>query len=144
MAQDLPEDSQIKTVPAVQIANDVIAVIAGMASAEVDGVAGMSGGIAGGLTEILGKKVPTRGVKLDIKETHVSLDLFVVVRYGSRIPEVASRIQDRVKMQVETMTGLHVTDVNIHVQGVSFDHHTGDGDIVHNPAASSEGLHSEH
>ncbi|MCY0907873.1 MAG: Asp23/Gls24 family envelope stress response protein [Sulfobacillus thermosulfidooxidans] len=110
----------VKTLPTVQIANEVIAVIAGIAASEVDGVAAMSGGLAGGLTEMLGKKTASRGVKIDVKENHVSLDLFVVVRYGAKIPEVASRIQDQVKEQVERMTGLTVSDVNIHVQGVSF------------------------
>lgn len=119
----MPDDVilEIRTVPTVQIANEVIAVIAGIAAGEVDGVAAMSAGLAGGLTEMLGKKTASRGVKIEVKENHVSLDLFVVVRYGAKIPEVASRIQDRVKIQVERMTGLTVSNVNIHVQGVSFD-----------------------
>lgn len=119
----MPDDMilETKTVPTVQIANDVIAVIAGIAAGEVDGVAAMSAGLAGGLTEMLGKKTASRGVKIEVKENHVSLDLFVVVRYGAKIPEVASRIQDRVKIQVERMTGLTVANVNIHIQGVSFD-----------------------
>ncbi|WP_053959222.1 Asp23/Gls24 family envelope stress response protein [Sulfobacillus thermosulfidooxidans] len=111
---------EIKTVPSVRIANEVIAVIAGIAASEVDGVAAMSGGLTGGITEMLGKKAASRGVKLEVKDNRVSLDLYVVVQYGAKIPEVASRIQDRVKEQVELMTGLTVSDVNIHVQGVSF------------------------
>ncbi len=111
---------EIKTVPSVRIANEVIAVIAGLAAMEVDGVAAMSGGLTGGITEMLGKKASARGVKVEVRETRVSLDLYVVVHYGVKIPEVASRIQHRVKEQVETMLGLFVSDVNIHVQGVSF------------------------
>ncbi|OLZ08540.1 Asp23/Gls24 family envelope stress response protein [Sulfobacillus thermosulfidooxidans] len=111
---------EIKTIPSVRIANEVIAVIAGIAASEVDGVAAMSGGLTGGITEMLGKKAASRGVKLEVKDNRVSLDLYVVVQYGAKIPEVASRIQDRVKEQVELMTGLTVSDVNIHVQGVSF------------------------
>jgi uncharacterized alkaline shock family protein YloU len=108
------------TVPSIQIANDVIAAIAGLAATEVDGVVGMTGGLAGGLSEMLGKRDPTKGVKLDVKDNLVGFDLYLVVQFGIKIPEVASRVQEQVKIQVENMTGLHVTQVNIHVQGVSF------------------------
>ncbi|PSR35234.1 MAG: Asp23/Gls24 family envelope stress response protein [Sulfobacillus benefaciens] len=107
-------------VPSIQIANDVIAAIAGLAATEVDGVVGMTGGLAGGLSEMLGKRDPTKGVKLDVKDNLVGFDLYLVVQFGKKIPEVASRVQEQVKIQVENMTGLHVTHVNIHVQGVSF------------------------
>lgn len=107
-------------VPSIQIANDVIAAIAGLAATEVDGVVGMTGGLAGGLSEMLGKRDPTKGVKLEVKDSLVGFDLYLVVQFGKKIPEVASRVQEQVKIQVENMTGLHVTHVNIHVQGVSF------------------------
>ncbi|MHB1611766.1 MAG: Asp23/Gls24 family envelope stress response protein [Sulfobacillus sp.] len=113
-------ENQAVLQPSVQIANDVIAAIAGLAAADVDGVVGMTGGLAGGLSEMLGKKDPTKGVKLEIKDNQVGLDLYLIVRFGKKIPEVASRVQEQVKIQVENMTGLHVTHVNIHVQGVSF------------------------
>ncbi|HBQ96725.1 MAG: Asp23/Gls24 family envelope stress response protein [Firmicutes bacterium] len=111
---------ELKTVPSVRVTHDVISAVAAIAATEVQGVAAMSGGLTGGITERLGKKASGRGVKLEIRDTHISLDVYVVVHYGFKIPEVASRIQSRVKQQVETMTGLHVSDVNIHVQGVSF------------------------
>jgi uncharacterized alkaline shock family protein YloU len=112
---------ELKTQARVRVTNDVIAAIAGIAAIEVQGVSAMSGGLAGGITERFGKKSLGRGVRLEMKDTNVNLDLYVVVRYGYKIPEVASRIQSRVKETVETMTGLRVSDVNIHVQGVSFE-----------------------
>ncbi|MCY0881925.1 MAG: Asp23/Gls24 family envelope stress response protein [Firmicutes bacterium] len=109
----------------VQIANDVIAAIASKAALDVQGVAGMSAGLAGELSERLGKKSPAKGVRIDVKDGRVMLDLFVVMHYGYRIPEVSANIQTDVKKQVETMTGLTVQAVNIHVQSLSF--HTGNG-----------------
>lgn len=106
----------------IQISNDVIAVIAGVAVSEVNGVAGMSGGFAGGITEVLsGKKNLAKGIKVDATETEAKIDVNIIVEYGSRIPDVAFEIQTRVKKAVENMTGLKVEEVNVHVQGVNTD-----------------------
>ena len=103
----------------IKIANDVIAVIAGVAISEVPGVARMSGGFAGGITEVLsGKKNLSKGIKVDADEKDVKIDVYIIVEYGSRIPDVAFEIQNRVKKSVENMTGLKVSEVNVHVQGV--------------------------
>ena len=103
----------------IKIANDVIAVIAGVAVSEVPGVASMSGGFAGGITEVLsGKKNLSKGIKVDSDEKEVKIDVNIIVEYGSRIPDVAFEIQNRVKKSVENMTGLKVAEVNVHVQGV--------------------------
>jgi len=104
----------------VRIADDVVSVIAGMAATEVEGIAGMSGGIASGLTERLGIKHLQRGVKVEVGEREAAIDLYVLVDYGARIPEVAQRVQERVKTAVESMTGLKVVEVNVHIQGVAF------------------------
>lgn len=104
----------------VKIANDVVATIAGIAAAEIDGVAGMSGGVVSGLTQILGKKQLTKGVKVEIAEQNVTLDVSIVVEYGKKIPTVAEAIQAAVKQAVTDMTGLNVVAVNIHVTGVQF------------------------
>lgn len=104
----------------VRIADDVVAVIASIAATEVEGVAGMSGGLVSGMAEMLGKKQLAKGVKVQVGEKECALDLFLVVEYGVRIPEVAQRVQENVKRAVETMTGLTVVEVNIHVQGISF------------------------
>ena len=103
----------------IKIANDVVAVIAGVAVSEVPGVASMSGGFAGGISEVLsGKKNLSKGIKVDSDEKEVKIDVNIIVEYGSRIPDVAFEIQNRVKKSVENMTGLKVAEVNVHVQGV--------------------------
>lgn len=103
----------------IQIADDVVAVIAGKAVSEVSGVAGMAGGFAGGISEVLsGKKNLTKGIKVDIGEKEAKIDVNIIVEYGVRIPDVAFEIQNRVKKAVEAMTGLKVSSVNVHVQGV--------------------------
>jgi len=104
----------------IKIANEVIAVIAGKAVSEVPGVASMSGGLAGGISEVLsGKKNLAKGIKVEATEKNAKIDVNIIVEYGSRIPDVAFEIQNRVKKAVENMTGLKVTEVNVNVQGVN-------------------------
>ncbi|RDV82982.1 Asp23/Gls24 family envelope stress response protein [Ammonifex thiophilus] len=105
---------------AVRIANEVVGIIAGLAAMEVPGVAGMSGGIVGGIAEMLGRKNLTKGVKVEVGEREAAIDLFIVVNYGVRIADVAAQVQANVKRAVEEMTGLAVVEVNVHVQGVVF------------------------
>ena len=116
-------DEKIKTEnEGIQISSDVVAVIAGVAVSEVQGVSGMSGGFAGGITEVLsGKKNLAKGIKVEIDEDKAKIDVNIIVEYGSRIPDVAFEIQNRVKKSVENMTGLKVEEVNVHVQGVNTD-----------------------
>ena len=103
----------------IKISNDVVAVIAGVAVSEVRGVASMAGGFAGGISEVLsGKKNLSKGIKVDADEKEVKIDVNIIVEYGSRIPDVAFEIQNRVKKSVENMTGLKVAEVNVQVQGV--------------------------
>jgi uncharacterized alkaline shock family protein YloU len=104
----------------IQIAPEVIAVIAGLATVEVSGVAGMSGGIAGGIAELLGRKNLAKGVKVEVGQKEAAVDVSIVVEYGYRIPEVASEIQRSVKRSIETMTGLSVVEVNVHIHDVHF------------------------
>ena len=106
----------------IKISDDVVAVIAGVAVSEVAGVAGMAGGFAGGISEVFsGKKNLAKGIKADINEGNVKIDVNIIVEYGSRIPDVEFEIQNRVKKAVESMTGLKVEEVNVHVQGVNTD-----------------------
>ncbi|HWJ02917.1 MAG TPA: Asp23/Gls24 family envelope stress response protein [Verrucomicrobiae bacterium] len=104
----------------VRIADEVVAVIAGLAATEVEGVAGMSGGIAGGFAEMLGRKNLSKGVKVEVGEKETAVDLYIIVNFGVRIPEVAFKIQENVKRAIESMTGLAVVEANVHVQGVDF------------------------
>lgn len=102
----------------IKIANEVVAIIAGLAATEIDGIAGMSGGITGDITEMLGVKNLSKGVKVEVGEKEAAIDIFVIAEYGSKINEIASAIQTNVKETVETMTGLNVIEVNVNVQGV--------------------------
>ena len=104
----------------IRVADEVVSIIAGLATTEVEGVAGMSGGIAGGIAEILGRKNFSKGVKVEVGEKEAAIDLYIIVKYGIRIPEVALAAQENVKRAIETMTGLSVIEVNVHVQGVGF------------------------
>ena len=106
----------------IKIADEVVAVIAGKAVSEVPGVASMSGGFANGITQVLsGKKNFAKGIKVDTEGNSTQIDVNIIVEYGTRIPDVAFEIQNRVKKAVESMTGLKVEEVNIHVQGVKTD-----------------------
>ena len=102
----------------ISFANDVVATIAGLATVEIDGVAGMSGGFSGGLAELLGRKNLTKGVKVEVGKEECAIDLFIIVNYGSDIPAMSKKIQMNVKKAVETMTGLRPVEINIHIQGV--------------------------
>ena len=104
----------------IKISNDVVAVIAGKAVSEDPGVYAMAGGFAGGISEVLsGKKNLSKGIKVEIEEKETRIDVNIIVEYGTRIPDVAFDIQNRVKSAVEGMTGLKVVAVNVHVQGVN-------------------------
>ena len=114
------ETEEIKTEnEGIEISNDVVAVIAGVAVSDVPGVAGMAGGFAGGISEVFsGKKNLAKGIKVDVDNSEAKIDVNIIVEYGARIPDVAFDIQKRVKKAVEEMTGLKVEEVNVHVQGV--------------------------
>ena len=112
------EDLKETDVNGVKIANEVVAIIAGVATSEVQGVAGMSGGLVGGISEILGKKNFSKGIKVEVEGNEAAIEIYIIVEYGVRIPDVAWVLQNKVKTAVEDMTGLNVVKVNIHVQGV--------------------------
>ncbi|SES70903.1 Uncharacterized conserved protein YloU, alkaline shock protein (Asp23) family [Natronincola peptidivorans] len=104
----------------IKIADEVIVTIAGLAATEVDGVTGMSGGLVDGIAEKLGKRSLSKGVKIEASDEGVAIDLYIIVDYGAKIPDIAWKIQDNVKTIIESMTGIKVFDVNIHIQGVNF------------------------
>ena len=108
-----------ENIGAVQIADDVVAMIAGLAAREVDGVSAMNGNAAGELMSKVGVKNMSKGVKVDILEKNVSVELAVTIEYGYNIPAVSQKIQAKVKSAIENMTGLVVTDVNIRIAGVN-------------------------
>jgi uncharacterized alkaline shock family protein YloU len=104
----------------IEIAPEVIEVIAGLATVEVDGVAGMSGGISSGIAELLGRKNLSKGVKVEVGQREAAVDVSIIVQYGRRIPEISAEIQRNVKRSIQTMTGLNVVEVNVHIHDVHF------------------------
>ena len=106
----------------ITYANEVVAIIAGVAAGEVEGIAGMCS-VSG--IDILGRnKNITKGVKVEIGTEEASVDLYIVVEYGTPIQKAAQDAQENVRKAIETMTGLHVVRVDVHVQGVSFEKET--------------------
>lgn len=104
----------------IKISEEVVTTIAGLAAAEVAGVAGMSGGIAGDLVEKLGRKNLSKGIKAEVGESEVTIDINAIVDYGVNIHDVALQLQTNVRDTVENMTGLDVVNVNVNIQGLSF------------------------
>ncbi|MBQ8591331.1 MAG: Asp23/Gls24 family envelope stress response protein [Lachnospiraceae bacterium] len=112
----LQEDSQLGV---VKIADDVVAMIAGMAATEIEGVASMAGNVTHELMSKVGMKNLAKGVKVDVLDRVVTVDLAVTMEYGYNIPATCNKIQDKVKAAIENMTGLEVGDVNIRIAGVN-------------------------
>jgi uncharacterized alkaline shock family protein YloU len=103
---------------AARVGEDVLASIAALAAAEVEGVTGLGGGLALGLGEVLSKRGASRGVRVEAGTRQAAFDVYVQVAYGVQIPTVAQRVQEAVKRAVEGMTPLQVVEVNVHVQGL--------------------------
>lgn len=112
----LSEDGKLG---AVQIADDVVAMIAGIAATEVEGVSAMVGNITNELMSKVGMKKLTKGVKVDVLENNVTVDLAINMEFGYNIPETCGKVQNKVKTAIENMTGLTVTDVNIRIAAVN-------------------------
>lgn len=108
-----------ENIGAVQIADDVVTMIAALAAKEVEGVAAMSGNVPGEIISRVSGKNLTKGVKVEIVNKNVKVNLYVTVEYGYNIPAISQQIQGKVKSAIENMTGLQVTDVNIRIAGVS-------------------------
>ena len=102
----------------VQIADDVVAMIASLAATEVKGVQALSGNITNELMSKVGVKNIAKGVKVEVKESNVVVDVVVTMEYGYNIPVTSRKIQDKVKAAIENMTGLNCKEVNIRIAGV--------------------------
>lgn len=103
----------------VQIADEVVAIIAGLAATEVEGVASMAGNVTNELVSKLGKKNLAKGVKVEITPEVVIVDMALNMEYGYNIPKTSEIVQDKVKTAIENMTGLKVAEVNIRIAGVA-------------------------
>ncbi|MGG1637921.1 hypothetical protein BK120_14645 [Paenibacillus sp. FSL A5-0031] len=104
----------------IRISDDVVATIAGLAALETPGIAAMSGGISEGLAKRLSGKNVQKGVSVEVGTTEAAIDLRIIVHYGIPIQEVCRQLQLNVRESVENMTGLHVVEVNVKVEGVAF------------------------
>ena len=125
MNENYPSDVKLDENPdgTVSFATDVVATIAGLAATEVEGVASMSSP-SSGLADMFARKNSrnfTKGVRIDLDGNLVTVDITIVVEYGSPVPDVARGIQENVKKAIETMSGLTVHSVDVHVSGISFD-----------------------
>ncbi|HIR93081.1 MAG TPA: Asp23/Gls24 family envelope stress response protein [Candidatus Egerieimonas intestinavium] len=112
------DDDSIGT---VRIADEVVAIIAGLAATEIEGVASMAGNITNELVGKLGMKNLSKGVKVEVLEGVVSVDLTLNIKYGYNIPETCEKVQKRVKAAIENMTGLEASDVNISIADVEME-----------------------
>lgn len=117
----MTEHNQSNDLGAIRIVDEVVSKIAGLAAMEVEGVTAMSGGyVSGGIAQMLGRKNLTKGVKVEVGEKETTIGLSMIIQYGKSIPQVCNQVQEAVVKAVEGMTGLKVLEVNINVQGISF------------------------
>ncbi len=113
------QENEAPKTGSVNISNDVVSIVASLAASSVKGVSGMVSSMSGGIAELLGKKNMSKGVKVSVSDKDVTLNLSIIVEYGAKIPDVAWEIQEKVKSEVEAMTGLNVIAVNVSVEGVN-------------------------
>ena len=105
----------------VQIADDVVAIIAGLATTEVEGVSSMAGNITKEIISKLGVKNLSKGVRVNVSEGSVSVEVAINIDYGYNVPEVSAKVQYKVKAAIENMTGLKVSEVNVRIAGVALE-----------------------
>ena len=122
MSENFILDSQNANLGKIEIAREVMEVIAGIAASEVEGVSSMRGNFATGVTEILGRKSHSKGVKVvEVNNDEIKVEAYVVVKYGYSIPEVAEKIQENIRESVYNMTEVKVEMVNVHIVAVNFE-----------------------
>ncbi|MFC4558772.1 Asp23/Gls24 family envelope stress response protein [Virgibacillus kekensis] len=119
--QPLLNVSEDTSLGKVEIAPEVIEVITGIAASEVEGLSSMRGNFATGVVERFGKKSHGKGVKVELTETGILIDLYVVLNFGTSIPKVAQQLQDNIRQTLKNMTALEIDEINIHVVGIQMD-----------------------
>lgn len=119
--QPLLNVSENTSLGKVEIAPEVIEVITGIAASEVDGLASMRGNFATGVVERFGKKSHSKGVKVELTESGILIDLFVVLNFGVSIPQVAQKLQENIRQTLKNMTALEIDEINVHVVGIQMD-----------------------
>jgi uncharacterized alkaline shock family protein YloU len=129
MSENLLEMNQENTgLGKVEIAPEVIEVIAGIAASEVEGVSQMRGNFATGVVERLGKKNHGKGVKVELTEDGIKVDVYCIMKFGVSIPAVAQKIQDNIRQALLNMTALETQEINIHVVGIQFENQKAEND----------------
>lgn len=113
------EDQLLEASGDIRIADEVVCIVAGLAAQEVHGVLGMSGGLTDGINHFLGKENASKGVRIRFEGKLVNASVYIIVEYGSCIPEIALEVQEKVKEAIEAMTGYDVQFVDVHVEGVA-------------------------
>lgn len=113
----------------VEIAPEVIEVIAGIAASEIEGVSQMRGNFATGVVERLGKKNHGKGVKVELSDEGIKVDVYCILKFGVSIPTVAQQIQDNIRQALLNMTALEPVEVNIHVVGIQFENQKLESDV---------------
>ena len=103
----------------VQIADDVVAVIAGLAATDVKGVASLVGNVTNEIVSRLGKKNLAKGIKVEVINSTVTIDMSIILEYGYSIPKTSAQVQEKVKSAIENMTGLSVEEVNVRIASVT-------------------------
>lgn len=119
--QNLLEMDTTSNLGKVEIAPEVIEVIVGIASSEVEGVASMRGNFATGVVEKLGKKIHGKGVKVELTEEGIVIEVYTNMKFGISIPDVAKQLQENIRQTLLNMTALEVKEINIHVVGIHFE-----------------------
>ncbi|MBA4535771.1 Asp23/Gls24 family envelope stress response protein [Bacillus aquiflavi] len=112
----------------IEIAPEVIEVIGGIAASEVDGVAQMRGNFATGVVERLGKKNHGKGVKVELSEEGIKINVYCSMKFGISIPAVAQQIQDNIRQALLNMTALEASEINVHVVGIQFENQKSEAD----------------
>lgn len=115
---DVSEDTSLGK---VEIAPEVIEVIAGLAAAEVDGLYAMRGNFASGVAERFGKQTHNKGVKVELVDDGIDIDVYCILNFGTSIPKVAEKLQTKIRQTLKSMTMLDISEINIHVVGINMD-----------------------
>ncbi|WP_373892736.1 Asp23/Gls24 family envelope stress response protein [Virgibacillus natechei] len=115
---NVSDDSGLGT---VEIAPEVIEVITGLASTEVEGLFAMRGNFASGVAERLGKTAHNKGVKVELTDNGILIDLYVILNFGVSIPQVAQNLQSSIRQTLKSMTALEIDEINVHVVGIQMD-----------------------
>lgn len=127
---ETPKSEIIGELGSIRIADEVISTVAGLAAVEVEGISALSGGWGTDFVEKLGRKNFGKGIKVEANENEININIYVVIDFGFSIPQVAEKVQIEVKTAVETMTGLNVTVVNVHVVGVAMKKNSTENDLA--------------